>query len=115
MSKFLVAFSILCLFSFTANAAAGCINAARNRIYTSQHPSGYWRTNSSSTSTAGCLYVYTGGICSIGSVGANNGYLGDTVNAQECPIDDYAGVMVVLFGALSYFIIRRTNTRLVSV
>lgn len=112
MFKFFAAFSLFLIISTTSTAITGCIDVARTRIYTNQHPSGYWRTNTFSTAQSGCFYVYTGAICSIGFIGANNGYLGDTSNPQECPIDDYIWIMVVLVGDLGYCIIRRRNMQL---
>ena len=112
MQRFLVAFLLFILISTSASAVPGCINASRTAIHTSLHPSGKYWQNSSTSSSPGCLYVYTGGICSIGSQNANNGMLGDTANPQECPIDDYVWVMVALLGGLGFYIIRQKNMRL---
>lgn len=101
--------------STKVSAVAGCINAARDRIYTSkQSGQNYYRTSTYQTATTGCLYVYTGAICSIGSSNANNGYMGDTNNALQCPIDDYVGVMIVFFAGLGYLLIRRNNTPVIA-
>jgi hypothetical protein len=89
MLRYLILLFFALLLSAEVNATAGCVDAAKTTIYTSQHPSGYYRTNSFNSSAAGCYYYYSGAICSIGSAGANNGYMGDTSNVQLCPIDDY--------------------------
>lgn len=112
MLKFLTLFLLACVLSISANAATGCVNASRTTIYTSfQNGQQYWRTSPSTSSSPGCFFVYTGGVCSIGSFGANNGYLGDT-NVEECPIDDYVWIMIALLGGLGYLVIRQRNIRI---
>lgn len=112
MFRFIIAFLLFFLVSTSSNAVPGCVNGARNAIHTSLHPSGKYWQNSSTSSSPGCLYFYTGGICSIGSQNANNGMLGDTANPQECPIDDYIWIMMILLGALGFYFIRQKNVHL---
>lgn len=109
MFRYLIAFLLFFLVSTSSNAAPGCVNAAKNIIYTNTHPSGYWRSNSGVNASAGCFYYTSGTVCSIGSVGANNGLLGDTSNPLECPIDDYIGIMMILFTGLGYFVLRKNG------
>jgi hypothetical protein len=113
MLRYLILLFFALLLSAEVNATAGCVDAAKTTIYTSQHPSGYYRTNSFNSSAAGCYYYYSGAICSIGSAGANNGYMGDTSNVQLCPIDDYVWIIIAVLGGFGYWTIRQRNMRTV--
>ncbi len=107
MLKLLIAFILFLAFSISVNAGPGCINASRDLIYTNyQNGQQYWR-GTPTPSSPGCLFISTGGVCSIGSNGANNGLLGDTTNVQECPIDDYIWLMIPLIGGLGYYTLRK--------
>ena len=114
MLKFLVAFLMFLAVSTSANAQAGCIDANRTLIYTNQHTSGYWRTNTFFSPSPDCSFIITGGPCTIGTGnGSSSGSLGNRSNTQPCPIDDYIWVMMILFGGLGYFVLRK-NAQLLS-
>lgn len=109
MIKFLIGFLIFIFISTSSSATTGCIDASKALIYTSyQSGQNYYRSSVSTPSSPGCLFASTGGICSIGGPGANNGLLGDT-NLEECPIDDYAWLILLLFGGLGFVHLRKKN------
>ena len=112
MLKFLIAFLLFFVVSTSANAVQGCIDVTRTEIHTTfQNGQQYWRT-SFTASSPGCLFVYTGAVCSIGANFANNGQLGDTANPQQCPIDDNISVLTIIFGGLGYFALRKNVLKL---
>ena len=110
MSKLLVSFLLFFVISTSVNAASGCIRASRNRIYTSFQSGINWKSSPFTNSSAGCLFIFTGAACTITSNGS--GFLGDTVNPQQCPIDDYIWVMMIIFGGLGYFVLRKNALKL---
>jgi hypothetical protein len=112
MLKYLSLLVFVLLICNEVNATPGCVDAAQTRIYTNTHPSGYYRTNAFNTSNSGCYYYYSGAMCSIGSAGANNGYMGDTANVQLCPMDDYVWVILAVLGGFGYWTIRQRNLRI---
>ena len=112
MLKFLVTFLLFFVVSTSANAVQGCIDGTRTKIHTTfQNGQQYWRT-SFTASSPGCLYVYTGAVCSIGVNFANNGFLGDDANPQQCPIDDHVSVLTILFGCIGYFVLSKNALKL---
>ncbi len=110
MQKVLFAFLLVFLVCTSVNAATGCVNASRTIIYTTSHPSGYWRSNSGVNAPNGCLYNTSGTPCNIQGGAANEGLLGDDTSIA-CPIDDYVWVMMILFGGLGYFVLRKNNLK----
>ena len=111
MSKFFIAFLLFFSVSTLVNATVGCIRTDRSTIYTSLRSGTQYNASPAIAAGAGCLFIFTGGACTIRS-GIGAGFLGDTANPKECPIDDYIWVMMILFGGLGYYVLRKNAPKL---
>ncbi|TKC05710.1 hypothetical protein FA048_18535 [Pedobacter polaris] len=107
MLKFIAFFLFFIFTSIQSKAATGCVpNANKTRIYTKRDggpSSTIYKSSPFSTANSGCLYVGSSP-CTITGVGA--GTLGDTT-LVACPIDDYIWLLMISFGGLGYFALRK--------
>ena len=114
MLKYLIAFLLFFVVSTSVNATVGCIRTTRTTIYTNLRSGTQYNSSPGNIAAGpGCLFIFTGGPCTIRS-GIAGGFFGDTVNPQECPIDDYIWVMMILFGGLGYFALRKNALKLIT-
>ena len=111
MLKFSFIFFAVFFFSISVKATVGCIITSRSTIYTNfRNGTTYNASPGNFNSDPGCLFIFTGGACTIRNTGT--GFFGDTVNPQECPIDDYIWVMMILSGGIGYFVLRKNALKL---
>ena len=109
MVKFFIVFLFVFIMSVSLRAATGCVpNSNTTRIHTSYNSStGNYRANTFSTLGVGCAwnFISPSTACNVGS-GVGAGFLA-VDSPQFCPIDDYIWVLMILFGGLGYFVLRK--------
>jgi hypothetical protein len=108
MLKCIIFLLPIALLSINVKAATGCVlTSNKSKIYTKKNGgagSTDYRTTNVSTATAGCVYAQTATSCTVG--GSGPGFLGDTT-ILNCPIDDYAWLILLLFGGLGFLHVRK--------
>jgi hypothetical protein len=109
------------LFSFNATASTGCLSS--NTAYTYINPEGKLREGVPSyfhryeadrlLSTSTYCVVNTGSPCYIyatrSGYSSSPGTLVEYNSVNNCPIDDYTGIMMVGFGIIGFAAIRKTG------
>ena len=113
MLKFSFVFLAVFFFSISVQAVTGCVSANKSTIYTNLRSGTIYNSSTVSTPGSGCFYITTATACTIRFSSSNQvpGSLGDDTT-QLCPIDDYIWVMMILFGGLGYYVLRKNALKL---
>jgi hypothetical protein len=110
---FLIA--MLLLWSGSAVAQSGCYVAGDSKVYTTTRSDGSFRYSSGGTSVANNNCVYqTSNPCEVYDVFVfwtiNNRYGYYATYTYPCPLDDYAGVLILLAGSIGIFFLQKMST-----
>ncbi len=120
-----IIFSLLLLCGITSAclariSATGCLIISEKKVYTVLGAQGIYNRTATSVSASYCNWTpTTGAACNVCSVNLNGGgNCGGTLIAgvqnsfvEMCPLDDWIGYLVVLAGALGFFMLRPAKNK----
>ncbi|MBB2144119.1 hypothetical protein GM921_01360 [Pedobacter sp. LMG 31464] len=107
MLKYFFILFLIFVITDNSNAAIGCVVGSTNYT-TLKSGTTYRKSGTKVTLGAGCTWYYTTpSTCSV-DMGIGTGLKAyDT--PQSCPIDDYVGLIIIVFAGLGYFFIKNKN------
>lgn len=110
MLKYFFILFLIFIITYQSYAGVGCVVGSTN--YTKlKNGNTYRKSGTKVTLGVGCAWYYaTPSACTVdGGVGAG---LRAYDTPQSCPIDDYVGLIIIAFGGLGYFFIKKKNSLL---